>query len=433
MSKSLGSKPTTSRDAQGEFDVEGLLGQLARGSAFHQQPNAAKVAVMTGAVRKAAGKKTAVKQVWIFAAVGAIACLLLVGAVIYSFLSAGKQPAHLERTSPASVESRHPSSPAPPPIAPPAKAAPEVAAAPGNDGKSGLTAPVVGGSQPAADDHPKDVRDSVDDKAGDDKPRGDVAREDKPQVDVADVSEPPPDARKLETPKASAAAEPPPPGGQAAAGKHLPPSLQEQKRLLVEIDKAYTADDETMKLALARKLLEDGRRAETDPARQFVLLRRAGELAKDAGDADLMLEAIDAIVAAGFDIRPYPIKARWLIQLLAQCASVDDFVLLTVSTTCVRFAAEAAAAGAIEEASEVVEAARKALAGPIAQAQETVRATKIALAKARTPADKARWEKSLEETQVELDGIKATQSALAKCAARVQQARRDRAAGQTAL
>ena len=63
---------------------------------------------------------------------------------------------------------------------------------------------------------------------------------------------------------------------------------------------------------MARKLLEDGRKNEANRAEQFVLLRRAGEIARDAGEADLMLEAVDAIAAAGFDIRPFPVKARLL-------------------------------------------------------------------------------------------------------------------------
>ena len=46
---------------------------------------------------------------------------------------------------------------------------------------------------------------------------------------------------------------------------------------------------------MARKLLEDGRKNEANRAEQFVLFRRAGEIARDAGEADLMLEAVDAI------------------------------------------------------------------------------------------------------------------------------------------
>ena len=99
---------------------------------------------------------------------------------------------------------------------------------------------------------------------------------------------------------------------QAPAKKLAPPSAEEQKRLMGEIDEVYKpgeAKDQAAKAALARKLLEDGRKNEANRAEQFVLLRRAGEIARDAGEADLMLEAVDAIVAAGFDIRPFQVKA----------------------------------------------------------------------------------------------------------------------------
>ena len=135
-----------------------------------------------------------------------------------------------------------------------------------------------------------------------------------------------------------------------------------------EIDEVYKpgeAKDQAAKAALARKLLEDGRKNEANRAEQFVLLRRAGEIARDAGEADLMLEAVDAIAAAGFDIRPFQVKARLLKQLVAQSSSGGASQLSTVSASCVKFAEEAAASGAIDEASDVLDAANKSLAKPI--------------------------------------------------------------------
>lgn len=82
-----------------------------------------------------------------------------------------------------------------------------------------------------------------------------------------------------------------------------------------------------------------------------------------------MLEAVDAIVAAGFDIRPFQVKARLLKQLVAQSISGDDFQLLTASASCVKFAEAAAAGGAFDEAAEVLDAAKRSLAKPIGQAQ----------------------------------------------------------------
>ena len=103
--------------------------------------------------------------------------------------------------------------------------------------------------------------------------------------------------------------------------KRQPPSADEQKRLIANIDEIYKpgqAKDQAAKAALARKLLEEGRKHEANRAEQFVFFRRAGETACDASEADLMLEAVDAIVAAGFDIRPYQVKARLLKRLAEQ-------------------------------------------------------------------------------------------------------------------
>ncbi len=102
----------------------------------------------------------------------------------------------------------------------------------------------------------------------------------------------------------SPAAKPEPAEDKAPAKKLAPPSVEEQKRLMGEIDEVYkpsAAKDQAGKAALAHKLLEDGRKNEGNRAEQFVLLRRAGEIARDAGEADLMLEAVDAIVDAGFE------------------------------------------------------------------------------------------------------------------------------------
>ena len=110
----------------------------------------------------------------------------------------------------------------------------------------------------------------------------------------------------------------------APSKKLAPPSADEQKRLTGEIDEVYKpgdAKDPAAKAALARKLLEEGRKHEANRAEQFVFFRRAGEMARDAGEADLALEAVDAIVAAGFDFRPYPVKARLLKRLAEQAAA----------------------------------------------------------------------------------------------------------------
>ena len=138
-----------------------------------------------------------------------------------------------------------------------------------------------------------------------------------------------------------------------------------------------------------------------------------------------MLTAVDVIVAAGFDIRPVPVKARLLKQLLGQSSSSGNSGLSTISTCCVKFAEQAAAGGAVDVACDVLDAARKSLAKPSFQAQAALRAAKAALARARTPADKAEWEKKIGEAEGEVDSIKSAQSALAEYAQRFQQARRE--------
>ncbi len=218
------------------------------------------------------------------------------------------------------------------------------------------------------------------------------------------------------------AAKPEPDEEKAPAKKLAPPSVEEQKRLMGEIDEVYkpsAAKDQAAKAALAHKLLEDGRKNEGNRAEQFVLLRRAGEIARDAGEADLMLEAVDAIVDAGFDIRPCPVKARLLKQLVEHGTAQVS----TVSASCVKFAEEAAASGAVDEALDVLEVAKKSLPKSIVRAHADLRTAKAALAHARTPADKEEQEKKVEEAQGAVDSVKSAELAVAECAKGLQEAR----------
>jgi hypothetical protein len=101
----------------------------------------------------------------------------------------------------------------------------------------------------------------------------------------------------------------------APAKKIAPPSAEEQERLVAAIDEIYKlgeAKDQAAKAALARKLLEEGRKSEGKRSEQFVMFRRCGEIARDAGEADLVLEAVDAMTTAGFNVQPFPLKARLL-------------------------------------------------------------------------------------------------------------------------
>ncbi|MEI8373325.1 MAG: SUMF1/EgtB/PvdO family nonheme iron enzyme [Planctomycetota bacterium] len=224
---------------------------------------------------------------------------------------------------------------------------------------------------------------------------------------------------------------------QATAKKFNPPLADDQKRLMNEIDEVYKpggAKNLVARVALGHKLLEDGRKNETNRAEQFVLLRRAAEIASDAGEADLMLEAVDAM-AAVFNIRPFQVKTRLLKRLLGQGSSGGTSQLSTVSASCVKFAEEAAVNGAIDEAFDVLDAAKKWFAEPIMRAQARVqsaqREARAAARRkggdgARNPSDAAEREKKVAEAEEELDAIKTAQSALSDCDKSLQQARRDR-------
>jgi formylglycine-generating enzyme required for sulfatase activity len=352
------------------------------------------------------------RQIWILTETGAAAGLLVLVVAAAAIFSGCSQDPPQSAKAPQPIDQSPPKpSSRPPQAASGPKSTSRVASPPGQ-----IPAVVV----------PQE--DGPDENVVNDKP----AKGGNPAAEVAQgPKEPAPAAPKPEPPEASALAENPHPNEQPVTAQKLaPPSAEEQKRLLAEIDEVYKQGG--TKVALARKLLEDGRQNESNRAEQFVLLRRAGEVARDAGEADLMLEAVDAIVAAGFDIRPFQVKARLLKQLVAQSISGDDFQLLTASASCVKFAEAAAAGGAFDEAAEVLDAAKRSLAKPIGQAQTALRAAKTALTRARTSAEKAEREKSAEDAQAALDGVKSAQSALVECAKGIQQARHDHEALQAA-
>ena len=243
------------------------------------------------------------------------------------------------------------------------------------------------------------------------EPKANAAVETKPAVQDSPAKQPEPDEKM-------APAKKPEPEQEILAKKLIPPSADEQKRLMCDIDEVYKpgeAKDQAAKVALARKLLEDGQKNEANRAEQFVLFRRAGEIARDAGEAGLMLETVDAVVAAGFDIRSYPVKARLLKQLVAQ-GTPGDSQFSIISATCVKFAEEAAANGAIEEAIDVLDAAKKSVPKWITHGQAALRAAKAASVRAGTAADKAEREGKATAAQVELDAIKSAQPALSDCA-----------------
>jgi hypothetical protein len=64
-------------------------------------------------------------------------------------------------------------------------------------------------------------------------------------------------------------------------------------------------------LPVARELLERSGEPQWTPDERFVLLRRAMELGKEGGDAELMVEAVE-MIGQGFDVDALSVQSRML-------------------------------------------------------------------------------------------------------------------------
>ena len=151
-----------------------------------------------------------------------------------------------------------------------------------------------------------------------------------------------------------------------------------------------------------------------------MLLRRAGELASDAGEADLVTEAVDAIAAAGFDIQPLRVKARLLTHMLQQNLPGGE-QLSAMCEACTRFAEDAAAQDTADDALEVLEAVAEALAESVRRAQAANLSARAAIARTRNATDRADRMKKAAEAESDLDAAKAAQAAIAERVKSIQQ------------
>jgi len=98
--------------------------------------------------------------------------------------------------------------------------------------------------------------------------------------------------------------------------RHPVPSAAEQAKVTALIDSTYNPDNITKpseKLELAGRLLELAKKPGDNLTERFVLLRKAAELARDAGDAGLMLSAVD-VMGEQFEIAPLNVKGKLLLQ-----------------------------------------------------------------------------------------------------------------------
>jgi serine/threonine protein kinase/formylglycine-generating enzyme required for sulfatase activity len=97
--------------------------------------------------------------------------------------------------------------------------------------------------------------------------------------------------------------------------KHPMPSDEAQQAMLPQVDDAYSvaqAQSPADKLKLVKELYEAASHSEK-PDEQFVLMRRAMELAGDAGDAVLMCQVVDAVDEA-FQIDAAAVKEKALLK-----------------------------------------------------------------------------------------------------------------------
>lgn len=163
---------------------------------------------------------------------------------------------------------------------------------------------------------------------------------------------------------------------QATGGDKLPvpeAAVQKEKEKLIreimkeEYGKAAPAD----KLALSKKLLQQGAETQDDPATRFVLFRESRDLAAEAGDAEASLKAIDSM-AAGYAIAPLPMKVAALTTAGKMARSPED--LRRLAGTLLSVAEEALAAEEYDIASQLTgsagAAAKRAKDMPLATKAE---------------------------------------------------------------
>ncbi len=108
------------------------------------------------------------------------------------------------------------------------------------------------------------------------------------------------------------------------------PAQAGQQKLLDTLDEIYElqkkrTDEEMGKLI--REILDSADETRGKPADRFVLLRKAMELAAEAGDAALTLEVIDRI-AAGFQIDPMITKGKMLRTIASKANTADRIASL---------------------------------------------------------------------------------------------------------
>ncbi|NQU23496.1 MAG: WD40 repeat domain-containing protein [Candidatus Nealsonbacteria bacterium] len=138
------------------------------------------------------------------------------------------------------------------------------------------------------------------------------------------------------------------------------PSATAQAAVTGQLDEIYKfAEVKTPaeKLALAGQLLKLAGEARETPAEQFVLLRKAIDLAAAGGDTALMLDAVDAI-GAGFEVDALAVKHKFLPQVAKAATDAEKIGPLAEGSLAV--VDEALACHRYDVALSVIEAAYRA-------------------------------------------------------------------------
>ena len=137
------------------------------------------------------------------------------------------------------------------------------------------------------------------------------------------------------------------PGPKPAAAEH--PAPQPQSSVLAVPDKAareramkylndtfdiQAAKTHAAKVALAKAMIAKSREINDDPAGRYVLLQTGGNLAKEAGDPTVALDAADAL-ASNFGIDAWPMRTKLLqemtkkVRTAAQTRALTEQALLS--------------------------------------------------------------------------------------------------------
>ncbi len=190
---------------------------------------------------------------------------------------------------------------------------------------------------------------------------GNLLDEDKPE-EIAQVGTTEPEAV---TEPAGPSLEPPVPSPAApseSVQQRLPvPSAAEQAKIAALIDSTYDPDNiakPSEKLELAGRLLELAKKPGDNATERFVLLRKATELARDGGDAGLMLSAIN-VMGKQFEIAPLNVKGKLLLQFAEDAR--DKAAISSLAENIAGPINEALAAGRPDAAYAIIDAAYNAV------------------------------------------------------------------------